>query len=75
MSAVLEWNCEAEAITTQAVAITSVIRVTGSPIRRKYMKSIGLPARSARPAAATLAAAAMTVMLPPKSAPNASAHQ
>ena len=45
------------------------------PIRRKYMKPIGRPARAARPAAATLAAAAMSVALPPKQAPRESAHQ
>ncbi len=39
------------------------------------MKPIGLPARSASPEAATLAAAAITVMLPPKQAPSESAHQ
>jgi hypothetical protein len=39
------------------------------------MNPIGLPARSLRPAAATLAAAAMIVALPPKQAPSDSAHQ
>jgi hypothetical protein len=45
------------------------------PMRRKYMKPIGWPARADSPAAATLAAAAMSVALPPKQAPRASAHQ
>ncbi len=39
------------------------------------MKPIGVPARSASPAAATLAAAAIIVALPPKQAPRASDHQ
>ena len=39
------------------------------------MKPIGVPARCARPAAATFAAAATSVALPPKHAPSDSAHQ
>ncbi len=39
------------------------------------MKPIGVPARSVNPAAATFAAAAMIVALPPKQAPSESAHQ
>jgi hypothetical protein len=48
--------------------------VVETPIRRKYMNGIGWPARAARPAAATLAAAATSVALPPKQAPSDSAH-
>src|SRR5918992_151058 len=39
------------------------------------MKPIGAPARAAMPEAATLAAAATIVALPPKQAPRASDHQ
>ena len=39
------------------------------------MKLIGCPALLAMPAAATLAAAAISVRLPPKHAPSDSAHQ
>ena len=49
--------------------------VTGIPTLRKATKPIGRPARSVSPAAATLAAAAMIVALPPKQAPSESAHQ
>ena len=45
------------------------------PMRRKYRNPIGRPARADSPAAATLAAAAMRVALPPKHAPSESAHQ
>src|SRR5688500_3883562 len=49
--------------------------VAGMPTLRKGTNPIGRPARSAMPAAATFAAAAMSVALPPKHAPIASAHQ
>jgi len=39
------------------------------------MNPIGRPARSAIPAAATLAAAAISVRLPPQHAPSDSVHQ
>ncbi len=58
-----------------AVARTIEAIVTGTPIRRKYTKPIGRPARAAMPAAATFAAAATIVALPPKQAPRARAHQ
>ena len=49
--------------------------VTGSPTFRNVMNPIGGPLRAAMPAAATFAAAAISVALPPKQAPIASAHQ
>ena len=56
-----------------AVAISIETNVTGNPMRRNSTKPIGRPARAAMPAAATLAAAATSVALPPKHAPSASA--
>ena len=44
-------------------------------IRDREAREVGRPARAAMPAAATFAAAAMSVALPPKQAPSASAHQ
>jgi hypothetical protein len=49
--------------------------VAGRPTLRKVRKLIGVPARSAIPAMATFAAAAIRVALPPKQAPSASDHQ
>jgi hypothetical protein len=60
---------------TYPVPSTSETRVTGRPIRRNIRNPIGCPARADMPAAATLAAAAIRVALPPKQAPMASAHQ
>ena len=49
--------------------------MTGIPISRKRTNDTGWCARSSTPEAATFAAAATIVALPPKQAPSASAHQ
>ncbi len=52
------------------VATTIDSRVAGMPTLRNCTNPIGRPERAAMPAAATFAAAATSVALPPKHAPD-----
>src|SRR5690606_38356838 len=52
----------------------TVTAVTISPYLVNCQKLIGAPLRAAMPSTTTLAAAPTAVALPPRSAPNASAH-
>ena len=57
------------------MATVVVPTVTREPKRKNSQKRIRWPPRSAKFATRTFAEAAMTVRLPPKSAPSASDHQ
>ena len=59
---------------THTLTMATVAIVTGTPVYSQVMKPMVCPSRAAMPAVTMLADAAMSVPLPPRQAPKASAQ-